>query len=834
SWTTPINLPGAVSASIDMSMAITASSTAGSPGVLHVSYEGSAGNLRYYSCDITSTGTNCAAAASWGAGFVNIPAVSPDGTWISLKAGPSSTGGALGRLHLVFRNNGTTLFSYTTCDLTTNTDCRTAANWNAFVAVDAAANANQRISLGIDGGGVLHVSYTDSTAQDLKYATCSPGGGTTCTVAANWTLVCLEGSTTGCSSPIRSNWNLDGYSSLAVDSFGEVAIAYHDNTAATTGNTGLRLRLAASLGGQAAGPVVAMDVGGNAIAGFVRPMLTGCPALPKRDTSVVAGSDDPDNNGLNSELSHAGCYASTPAVNKFTAATTSWLGTLDINPGSPTQAYSESTQTTADICFQEGDDSVGGGANDANLAGYNSACVNFSQLGISMERTTGNASVVMKLDWMEQENANGCSGSDAPADVGDAHGGGGGANNDDPASGQANQCPPSTVAWDEFNGDAITTMRYPATALWDGDNGAATAGAATTMTDGAKAWVVNQWTGSMVEIISGTGQGQRRSIVSNTATVLTITPNWTTNPAGGSTYKISAWGNTYLYAHSMQPTDAQLDNTTVVNVVSNCPVSGQYQESLGADGAGRILLNCKVNAPSIAMSGDASQTTLAVYERYDGTNYDIYADCFTLGGSTCGTTAIPGPTCADGNFNDGWRSVSCDTGATFRGNGFMPPPIVNTGTSEASSLATVTTPYLVLNNTAVSRTAFSPQAAMDSTGNGLAVWTERDGNQWRVYGMRFIAGFVGCTVGTDCGFITASRVPIDAFGADPSCASGTCMYSNPVLSMEWVNAGNAPSCPAGVNCGSAWTLMLDTELFGGALLPPILNVRVQAHQWTPP
>ena len=68
-------------------------------------------------------------------------------------------------------------------------------------------------------------------------------------------------------------------------------------------------------------------------------------------------------------------------------------------------------------------------------------------------------------------------------------------------------------------------------------NSTATAGAATTLTNSAKTWAVNQWANMQVRILSGTGAGQVRVITSNTATVLTV-PTWTTNPDATSVYVI--------------------------------------------------------------------------------------------------------------------------------------------------------------------------------------------------------------------------------------------------------------------------------------------------------
>lgn len=69
-------------------------------------------------------------------------------------------------------------------------------------------------------------------------------------------------------------------------------------------------------------------------------------------------------------------------------------------------------------------------------------------------------------------------------------------------------------------------------------NGTASAGGASTLTDGTKAWPVNGWTNQQVRIKSGTGAGQIRVIASNTSTVLTVSIAWTTAPDATSVYAI--------------------------------------------------------------------------------------------------------------------------------------------------------------------------------------------------------------------------------------------------------------------------------------------------------
>jgi hypothetical protein len=89
-----------------------------------------------------------------------------------------------------------------------------------------------------------------------------------------------------------------------------------------------------------------------------------------------------------------------------------------------------------------------------------------------------------------------------------------------------------------------TDSKLIATPSWQGTGykafatGTATAGGASTLTNSAKTWTVNQWSNYQVRIVSGTGAGQIRTIASNTATALTTSAAWTTNPDATSVYNI--------------------------------------------------------------------------------------------------------------------------------------------------------------------------------------------------------------------------------------------------------------------------------------------------------
>jgi len=69
-------------------------------------------------------------------------------------------------------------------------------------------------------------------------------------------------------------------------------------------------------------------------------------------------------------------------------------------------------------------------------------------------------------------------------------------------------------------------------------SGTATAGTSTTLTDSTKTFTTNQYQNFVVFITGGTGAGQKRTIASNTATVLTVTEAWTVTPDTTSTYTI--------------------------------------------------------------------------------------------------------------------------------------------------------------------------------------------------------------------------------------------------------------------------------------------------------
>ena len=84
-------------------------------------------------------------------------------------------------------------------------------------------------------------------------------------------------------------------------------------------------------------------------------------------------------------------------------------------------------------------------------------------------------------------------------------------------------------------------------------SGTATAGSGTTLTDSSKTWTTNQWQNDVVVIVSGTGVSQARTIASNTATVLTVSPAFSITPDTMSIYQIGVPGYPGLGIFSPSP-----------------------------------------------------------------------------------------------------------------------------------------------------------------------------------------------------------------------------------------------------------------------------------------
>ena len=151
-------------------------------------------------------------------------------------------------------------------------------------------------------------------------------------------------------------------------------------------------------------------------------------------------------------------------------------------------------------------------------------------------------------------------------------------------------------------------------------NGTATSGAASTLTDTGKAWKVDRFKGGFIQITGGTGVGQRRRIASNTATAITVTRAWTTNPSATSTYVIWMGG---IYADGGAASSA---TTTTITDSSqswgpNSLIGGTCYTALVGD---RTIVSNTATSVTVspALSSAPAASSLYSIERY---GYEKYA-----------------------------------------------------------------------------------------------------------------------------------------------------------------------------------------------------------------
>jgi alpha-tubulin suppressor-like RCC1 family protein len=165
-----------------------------STDAVHISYRDSTNNnLKYATCS-----SGCTSASNWNDVTVDTGNV---GHYTSIAIDSNDA------VHISYYDLAHKDLKYATC----SSGCTTASNWND-VSVDTAGYVGSYTSIAIDSNDAVHISYRDSTIDDLKYATCSSG----CTTASNWNDVAVDTD------------NVGHYTSIAIDSNDAVHISYYD------------------------------------------------------------------------------------------------------------------------------------------------------------------------------------------------------------------------------------------------------------------------------------------------------------------------------------------------------------------------------------------------------------------------------------------------------------------------------------------------------------------------------------------------------------------------------------------------------------------------------
>lgn len=157
------------------------------------------------------------------------------------------------------------------------------------------------------------------------------------------------------------------------------------------------------------------------------------------------------------------------------------------------------------------------------------------------------------------------------------------------------------------------------------DYGTATSGGASTLTDSNKNWEVDVFKDFLVRVVSGDGAGEVATIASNTATQLTITGTWGTNPSSGSIYVIlgsatgSGGGSSSLDAEYESPIDFTVTRNDTGSVdISAYPftVSGssniKYVQAI--DTTNNLALTYQQGVNDIALIWDSANDRITIYE----------------------------------------------------------------------------------------------------------------------------------------------------------------------------------------------------------------------------
>jgi len=165
---------------------------------VHISYHDNTNyDLKYATCS-----SGCTTASNWN--DVSVVTTGAVGYYNSIAIDSNDA------VHISYFDETNDDLKYATC----SSGCTTASNWND-VSVDTTGDVGRHASIAIDSDDAVHISYYDTTNDNLKYATCSSG----CTTASNWNDVTVD--TTGV---------VGYYTSIAIDSNDAVHISYHDNT----------------------------------------------------------------------------------------------------------------------------------------------------------------------------------------------------------------------------------------------------------------------------------------------------------------------------------------------------------------------------------------------------------------------------------------------------------------------------------------------------------------------------------------------------------------------------------------------------------------------------
>jgi hypothetical protein len=160
----------------------------------------------------------------------------------------------------------------------------------------------------------------------------------------------------------------------------------------------------------------------------------------------------------------------------------------------------------------------------------------------------------------------------------------------------------------------------------------ATTFTSTTIGDSSEVYVPGSFAGLVVELDGGTGAGQTRTIISNTATTFTVAPAFTVTPDATTDYRVNP---SRLYGSTNNVTAISVDAPTNLNKIRKVYVG----TSDGSDGggisvftnAGSGSVKTEVIHTDAGYAADDSGTTWSGTDADDITAINSYSDTLVLG-----------------------------------------------------------------------------------------------------------------------------------------------------------------------------------------------------------
>ena len=236
---------------------------------------------------------------------------------------------------------------------------------------------------------------------------------------------------------------------------------------------------------------------------------------------------------------------------------------------------------------------------------------------------------------------------------------------------------------------AVPYAYAAAPTLWSTGTGVATgAQSATTLQDTSKTWTVNEWVGATVLLTSGTGATQTRTVLSNTATAITVAA-WTTTPVAASTvYSLITPAGTATGVQS----STTLQDTSKVWTVNQ--YAGASITLTGGTGAPQTRTIASNTADTLTVSSAWTTTPVSGSTTYS-VAYQVPEGVITLKTHSSTLGASVGPRLSLGEI-DGCRIYDLDqTMLGTVGNGGV------TGSTSSSYIGSVVNQYRQYSGTGI-------------------------------------------------------------------------------------------------------------------------------------